>query len=991
MKNLMKHLKNLMKHLQNHKKKAALVLLVLVGGLYFFINRDIAQVPRIDPDAVRPADGFENNYHHVRKTWDEEEPRGVYLTINADSFHDETITVSDYDAPAFHMMRGDTVSVTVNASEGGIYHLAMDQRDVGPSILTNKIAVRVNGEIPFEEARTTELPTRWAFATETFPQDRYGNEIMPSAVKIDVFEKTYFHDSTGLNASPLGFKLDAGENTIEITLTDGRIMMGNFYVESTKTLPDYENYLASFDAERIEDVQLIIGAEHIAYKTNPSIRLLNERDHSATNYDTRYLRLNAIDGQSFRKGNDVIAYEIEVPESGLYHIGFKYKQNFLMQMPVFREISINGEVPFKEAAMFHFNHSSTYQNQLLGNEEEAFLFYLEAGTNILGLRVIVEPYRNAYENIMVVMGEMTDLSLEIKRLTGNTQDRYRTWRLENHIPDIEERFDRWIDILSHVHEELSQYSTITEPSELKNLELAIKQLEELREDVNAIPTKMRMLADGDSSTAQLLGASIQNYLQNGLSIEKIYVSGSTDLPSPRANFFVRIFEGTKRFVLSFTHDDYAASRKTDDDVIEIWVNYPRQYLEIMQQIIDTEFTAQTGINVRLSLMPDENKLVLANAAGTAPDIALGVNHWIPYEFAIRNASLDLREFDGYSETVSNFAPGVMVPYAFEEGIFGMPLTQNFWVTMYRTDILEALDIEVPDTWDEVIEILPELQRLGMNYYEPLAFFGGFKPFVATMPFIYQFGGELYSEDGMTTLINSDETLTGIRMMSELFTIYNMPKEVPNFYNHFRYGTMPIGISDLSTYLQLTIAAPEIAGKWDIAPHPGVMNSDGVVERWAASGAQASMILSATEQPDESWAFLQWWMSTAVQTQFATRLQTTFGTEFLWNTANLEAFAQLPLPQNHIDVILKQWEYALEASRIPGAYMVEREISNAWNKIVFNDANPRIALDEAVRISNREILYRMEEFGYVENGVVVKPYRVPTFRNIDYWLRGHNDD
>ena len=341
----------------------------------------------------------------------------------------------------------------------------------------------------------------------------------------------------------------------------------------------------------------------------------------------------------------------------------------------------------------------------------------------------------------------------------------------------------------------------------------------------------------------------------------------------------------------------------------------------------------------------------------------------------------------------------MIPYVFEEGVYGFPQTQNFWVTFYREDILGGLgsfregdEIVIPDTWQDVIESLPELQRYGMNYFEPLAQFGGFKPFVATIPFIYQFGGTLYAEDGMSTLINSEENLRGMRMMTDLFTIYNLPKQVPNFYNQFRTGTLPIGIGDLATYLQLTIAAPEIAGKWNIAPHPGVYNEEtGEVERWAASGAQSLMILADTEMPDESWSFIQWWMSTEIQVLFAERLQTTYGTEFLWNTANLDAFAQTSLPQEHLEVILEQWEYAMEASRIPGTYMVEREISNAWNTIIFDDANPRIALDEAVKTANREILYRMEEFDYVEDGEIIREYTVPTIYNIDYWLKENNND
>jgi hypothetical protein len=126
------------------------------------------------------------------------------------------------------------------------------------------------------------------------------------------------------------------------------------------------------------------------------------------------------------------------------------------------------------------------------------------------------------------------------------------------------------------------------------------------------------------------------------------------------------------------------------------------------------------------------------------------------------------------------------------------------------------------------------------------------------------------------------------------------------------------------------------------------------------------------------------MSSDVQAEFAFLLQSTYGKAYFWNTANLEAFKQLSMPEHHKDIILEQWESALEAPRIPGSYMIEREISNAWTKIVFNGTNPRQALDEAVRISNREITNKMKEFDYDVNGVN-NVYNVPSIYNVDYWL------
>ena len=92
-------------------------------------------------------------------------------------------------------------------------------------------------------------------------------------------------------------------------------------------------------------------------------------------------------------------------------------------------------------------------------------------------------------------------------------------------------------------------------------------------------------------------------------------------------------------------------------------------------------------------------------------------------------------------------------------------------------------------------------------------FGGFKPFAGTTPSCIN-GEELYHADGMSTAIDDEQALDAIRFMTELFTIYNVPQEVPNFYHHFRYGTLPIGISNFGTYVQ-SGQRPEIANSWAI--------------------------------------------------------------------------------------------------------------------------------------------------------------------------------
>ena len=126
-----------------------------------------------------------------------------------------------------------------------------------------------------------------------------------------------------------------------------------------------------------------------------------------------------------------------------------------------------------------------------------------------------------------------------------------------------------------------------------------------------------------------------------------------------------------------------------------------------------------------------------------------------------------------------------------------------------------------------------------------------------------------------------------------------------------------------------------------------------------------MIFENTDMPQEAYDFLQWWMSKDTQVEFAYTLQNRFGPEFRWNTANIEAFKELPYPKEHRDVILEQWEWQKEVVRHPAGYMVEREVSNVWNNVVVMGRTLRSELDGAAWEANREITRKLSEFGYID--------------------------
>ncbi len=136
----------------------------------------------------------------------------------------------------------------------------------------------------------------------------------------------------------------------------------------------------------------------------------------------------------------------------------------------------------------------------------------------------------------------------------------------------------------------------------------------------------------------------------------------------------------------------------------------------------------------------------------------------------------------------------------------------------------------------------------------------------------------------------------------------------------------------------------------------------------------------TDKKDESWEFLKWWSSAEVQSAFGNILQTTYGREYIWNPANIQAYENLPWVTEHKKTILNQTEWLTEVPRVPGSYMVEREISNAYNSIVLDGENLRTAIDLASKRINRETLRKLEEFGYIKDGKITKEYPNPEVKN-----------
>lgn len=933
-------------------------------------------------------DMLTNNYTNVSKNYSAPAYQGERVVIKAAESYDGqgggTITTDSYGSYGDKVIEvglGDSVTFKVDVPQTARYVFSLDYLSYDDSILPIEASLKVDGNYPFYEARRLILETTWV-APEEKSYDRYGNEIVPVPDKLVRWENKAVKDASYRYSQPLDMELTQGEHEFTIDIAEGTFLLGNLYLEPVVEVPEYQA------SEKADGGKLItVQGEDPLYRNDSSIRAIAEYDVNLEPYSNSEKLLNTLDRDSFSEAGNMVTYEFEVEEAGNYNVAAHYVQSEKNGFPVFVDVAIDGQIPNTAFQSYPMAYTTKYANTTMQDADGNNLtVYLEAGTHTISFQIVEDNLREVLEAVDVIMSNVNDLSLDITKVAGSNKDKYRDFKMERYIPDISDRMNSWADQMEALADSMKVYTPKSKKAvaAFASMTIAINQLRDLADEPNKIPYRISELTQSQSSVNQNLANLIDTLNGNELAFDRIYIyQDGAKLPKAK-NIVTNVVTTVQRFISSFAAQAYSTTN-TDPSHLKVWVNRPRAYLEIMQQIIDQEFTPETGITVDLCLMPDQNKLVLANSTGDAPDIAMGINYTVPYELAIRGALKPLTEFEDFSEVTKPYPAGLFIPSTIGDQIYSLPETMNFWVLFYRTDVLSKMGLEVPDTIQEVQDMLPDLQMRGLNFYYPTAGMITLRNFHGTAPLLFQNGSQMFGENGSDGItLNSEEAVNGLTTLTELFTIFNCPVDVQQFYQRFRNGNLPLGIGDFGVYNLLSNAAPEIANSWKISVVPGVKNENGEIERYTCGGAESSVVFRSNEDRENmAWDFLRWWSRDDVQSKFGQTLQVSYGSSYIWNTANLNAFDELPWDSENKQIIKEQASWLMEVARIPGTYLLERELSNAFNDIVVNGRTLRTRIDKAVKTVDREIDRKLEEFGY--NTGTTKgsngEYKVPTLETV----------
>ncbi|MFD0715987.1 extracellular solute-binding protein [Paenibacillus sp. GCM10027626] len=859
----------------------------------------------------------------------------------------------------------------IDIPQDGVYNLTIDYAALAGSFSPVVRGVQIDEQYAFAEAERISLERTWQDDQYPYARNAIGNEVRP--VQKEVLKEWNERTITdySLSSEPLQWELKKGIHKLRLIGVKEPVSLYSLSFVPPRTIPDYKQYLANSAGTGSGKAWFeLYEAEHFSRKNAVRIRTESVSEPYVSPDPEGKIVYNVIGGEYWKNPGEALEWEFTVPETGRYAIDLKYFQGYNGKAPSYRTIMLDDEVPFQELLHYKFTANSGFEIKSLSDVNgEPYLFHLTAGKHRLKLIADNSVLRPVVLSLAEFNAKLAALERKVRAITGNYSfdseqnlDEGRVWELAKYDPDFEQELQTLIGDARNIRDFLQGANqAVTDPSTA--LSSAISQLEELAGDINEIPSRVKVFSD--------IRASINTWSKpleaQPLQLDYIVIrTPQTDPQLKLPNRWNQLQYATTNFMRTF-FQQYDSS-DVNEDALTVWVQRGKDYVDLLQVMIEQQFTAETGIKVNVNLIPNQNVLVMGNAAGDQPDVALGLTMETPVDYAMRGAAAELSAFPGFGELAARFNPGAMRSYVLDGKYYGVPETEAYNMMFYRTDLLDELGVDPPETWDDLLKLLPTLQENGMTFMYPKLNF--------MLPF-YQQGAEFYMADGMKPRITSPEGLAAFKQWTNWFVKYDLPKDVPAFFNHFRFGDMPIGISDITMYAQLTIAAPELAGHWKMVPLPGIRQVDGTIARWAPQETTSAMIMKKSERKDDAWKFLNWWTSEQVQSQFANDIESFAGIEYRWYTANVNALQTIPWSDEDLLALNEQGRWTKNMPYVPGYYFLPREMDFAWNNTVVSGKPPKETLEKAEMSILREMRRKQLELGMTPDQTLpIAPYDKP---------------
>ena len=362
--------------------------------------------------------------------------------------------------------------------------------------------------------------------------------------------------------------------------------------------------------------------------------------------------------------------------------------------------------------------------------------------------------------------------------------------------------------------------------------------------------------------------------------------------------------------------------------------------------------AHPGVTVevnRFEYDPYQDMVVTTLASGEGiPDVVTLDPMWTGD--IIRSGSLIPLDKASTELNVADFVPGGWNMYAWQGKQYGVPLDLDFKILFYRKDVYDAAMKTLgmtafPTSTDDFLKLAQEVTKetgkpaieIENDYYT------WYTGYLAPM------GGNLINDAGTQYVFNSDVAVQSLQLYSDLLTKYKVAK----LWNYDTDGDPTVGVKGDSFMAigngswfisDLSSAAPDMAGKWAIAPLPF-----GAADRKydAATGGACLSIPTKAAQPDLAWEFMKYAMTPEAQVEYYKIVGGVPSLKTSWTDPSFDEvnpFLNAPLGRD-----VANWSLRALPMQLPSVEVADL-ITEAITKVTSGQATPKEALDEAVQLA-----------------------------------------
>lgn len=255
---------------------------------------------------------------------------------------------------------------------------------------------------------------------------------------------------------------------------------------------------------------------------------------------------------------------------------------------------------------------------------------------------------------------------------------------------------------------------------------------------------------------------------------------------------------------------------------------------------------------------DAQKYLVQAAAGTAPDILWGDEHFV-YNFSAKGVLLDLNPFmEGSGFNKADY-DDLFQYFAFRGAQYGIALWSGCYALFYNKKLMDEAGVSYPTdkwTYDDVVTAAQQITKDTNNDGEPdiwgfLCQTGWANPWGAT---IWAFGGEFFNEDGTKFLLCESPNYAGLQWYLDMIHKHKVAP-LPEVADAISGGGDPFALGlvglksgspwSMPTYRKIT------EFEWDVAAMPVGPNG-----RHNVLTTDSLSLYKDSKAPDAAWSFIE---------------------------------------------------------------------------------------------------------------------------------------